>query len=231
MRIINGIFEFIGGVTLLITPWLLGSALEGGRRGSGLVRPDRSLALMGLVAFCVLFAEGAIADWSAVYLRDAISSGPALSAAGYAAYSMTMAAGRFVGDALTIRLGARWLVRLGAATATAGMFLALGGWTATVSVLGFAAVGAGLSSIYPTVLAAAGRTRGAPPASSIAVVSSMGYVGLLAGPPLIGLVAEATSLRIGFGLVGLATTMIVGLAGVVPRAERGRAPLVVPVPG
>jgi MFS family permease len=221
----------VAGVTLLIAPSLLGRTVEGGLRGAALVRPDRSLALMGLVAFCVLFGEGAVADWSAVYLRDVLSAGPAMAAAAYAAYSLMMAAGRFVGDALTLRIGPASLVRLGAATATVGMLLALTGGTAWVAVTGFAAVGAGLSTIYPTVLAAAGRVRGAPPAGSIAMVSSMGYIGLLAGPPLIGFIAEATSLQIGFATVGLATTLIVGLAGVVPEGEgvRGSTTVAVPV--
>lgn len=223
----------VGVATLVVTPALLARQVEGGVGGAAMVRPDRSLLLMGLIAFCVLFGEGAVADWSAVYLRDAVSAGPGLAAAGYAAYSLMMAAGRFVGDALTVRLGPAWLVRLGAATATVGMLLAVGGWSPAVSVAGFAAVGAGLSTIYPTVLAAAGRVRGAPPASSIAVVSSLGYVGLLAGPPLIGLVAEATTLSIGFGLVAVGTLAIVGLAGVVPQLEPRRrdAAAGVPAPG
>src|SRR5690606_8341939 len=108
----------------------------------------RPLALMGLVAFCVLFGEGAVADWSAVYLRDAVGTGPAMAAAGYAAFSLMMAAGRLVGDALTLRLGPSWMVRLGAATAAAGMALALTQRNPAVAITGFAAVGAGLSTIY-----------------------------------------------------------------------------------
>ena len=209
----------VASVTLLVSPGLLGRHVEGGVGGPALARPDRPLLLMGLIAFCVLFGEGAVADWSAVYLRDAVGAGPGFAAAGYAAYSLMMASGRFVGDALAVRLGPSWLVRLGAATATVGMLLALGGWSPALSVAGFAAVGAGLSTIYPSVLAAAGRVRGVPPASSIAVVSSMGYLGLLAGPPLIGFVAEATTLATGFGLVAAGTLAIVALAGVVPQLE------------
>lgn len=215
----------VAGVALVITPLLLPQREDGGGGSGGRVRlskPQRPLVLMGIVAFCVLFGEGAVADWSAVYLRDARMAGPALAAAGYAAYSLMMAVGRFAGDALILRLGARRVVRLGAATAATGMMVALLAPGANWSILGFAAVGAGFSSIYPSVLASAGRLKGAPPASSIAVVSSMGYVGLLAGPPLIGFVAEATNLPIGFGLVALSSAAIVLLARVIPVSEEYR---------
>jgi MFS family permease len=205
-------------VALASTPALLASALDGGGGAPAFVRPGRPLLLMGVVAFCVLFGEGALADWSAVYLRDVIHSGPATAAAGYAAYSLMMAVGRLAGDHLTLRVGPVGLVRGGAVLAAGGMLLALTQRDAWLVVSGFAAVGAGFATIYPTVLAAAGRIRGAPPAGSIAVVSSMGYVGLLAGPPLIGIVAEWTSLVIGFGLVAVTSLSILPLSGVIPDA-------------
>ena len=204
-------------VALAITPRLLARREDGGGDGpTAMARPSRPLLLMGVVAFCVLFGEGAVADWSAVYLRDALSAGPAAGAAGYAAYSLMMAIGRFTGDALTVRLGAQRLVRFGAGTSAAGMALALVAPSTVASVIGFALVGAGFATIYPTVLAGAGRMQGASPAGSIAVVSTMGYVGLLAGPPLIGFVAEATNLRIGFGLVAISSALIVWLGTAIP---------------
>ena len=219
---------------LATTPALLASALDGGGGAPAFVRPGRPLLLMGVVAFCVLFGEGALADWSAVYLRDVVHSGPATAAAGYAAYSLMMAIGRFAGDRLTLRAGPVGMVRGGALLAATGMLLALTQREAWLVVIGFGAVGAGFSTIYPTVLAAAGRVRGAPPASSIAVVSSMGYVGLLAGPPLIGIVAEWTSLILGLGLVALTSLLILPLSAVVPdvpgRVPRGRRQPITPAP-
>lgn len=214
----------VAGVALAISRSLLGRAPRGETARLTFVRPGRPLLLMGTVAFCVLFGEGALADWSAVYLRETVEAGPTMAAAGYAAFSLWMAVGRFVGDALTIRLGSVFLVRLGAVTAATGMVVALVSADPMLSVAGFGAVGAGLSTIYPTVLAAAGRLPGAPAAGSIAVVSSMGYVGLLAGPPLIGLLAEVVTLRIGFASVALTSAAIVGLSAGIPGRPGVRMP-------
>lgn len=207
----------VAAVAFTISPSLLGGAPRERAARVPFVRPGRPLLLMGVIAFCVLFGEGALADWSAVYLRDTVGSGPAMAAAGYAAFSLWMAAGRFVGDALTVRLGPVLLVRAGAATAAIGMVVALVSADPFLSVAGFGAVGAGLSTVYPTVLAAAGRLRGGPAAGSIAVVSSMGYVGLLAGPPLIGLLAEVVTLRIGFASVVLSSAAILWLSRAIPQ--------------
>jgi fucose permease len=162
----------------------------------------------------VLFSEGAVADWSTIYLRDSAGAGPAQAAAGYAAFSLMMAAGRLVGDALTLRLGPSRLVRLGGATAAMGIALAVTGSEPWIAIAGFGLVGAGLSSVFPTLIAAAGRTPGAPASSSIAVVSSIGYAGLLAGPPLIGMIGEALSLHAGVATIGLAGLLIAALAGI-----------------
>lgn len=182
-------------------------------------RPTAVLVALGVLAFCVLFQEGAIADWSAVYLRGAAGAGPGLAAAGYAAFSVTMALGRAVGDALTVRLGARRLVRLGGAAAAVGIALAVLVPHSAAAVAGFGLVGAGLATVFPAVLAASSRIPGVASGAGIAFVSTFGYTGFLAGPPLIGFVAEATSLRGGLAVVGAAGVLVAALAGAV--AARG----------
>ena len=214
----------IAAIAVATSPFLLAQGPEPARGDSARGRPARPLLLLGLIAFCVLFSEGAVADWSTIYLRDSAGAGPAQAAAGYAAFSLMMAAGRFVGDALTVRLGPARLVRVGGTTAAAGILLAVAQSDAWTAIVGFGLVGAGLSSVFPTLVAAAGRTGGAPASSSIAVVSSIGYAGLLAGPPLIGMVGELTSLRIGVAVIGLAGVLIAGLAGIL-APERDRAPV------
>ena len=204
----------IAVVALATAPFLLALEPERASAAASRTRPGRPLLLLGLIAFCVLFSEGSVADWSTIYLRDSAGAGPALAAAGYAAFSLMMAAGRFVGDALTLRLGPARLVRAGGGTAAVGITVAVTQSEPWLAVAGFGLVGAGLSSVFPTLVAAAGRTGGAPASSSIAVVSSIGYTGFLAGPPLIGMIGEALSLRVGVAAIGLAGLLIAGLAGV-----------------
>jgi len=186
-------------------------------------RPSRALLALGLVAFCVLFGEGAMADWSAVYLRDVAGAGPGLAAAGYAAFSLAMAGGRAVGDILTVRLGSARLVRGGGALAALGLGAALLLGQPWAAVVGFGFVGAGLSVIFPTVLAAAGRLPGAAPGTAIAAVSTMGYTGFLAGPPLIGFVAHGLTLRGGLAVVVVTCLLIAIVGGTLGRGARTEA--------
>lgn len=172
----------------------------------------RALIGLGVLAFCVLFGEGAMMNWSAVYLRNVIGTGPGLAAAGFASFSLMMATGRTVGDRLTSRLGAERLTRIGGSIALCGIGLALAFPQPLPVVIGFGAVGAGLSIIFPITLAAAARTPGVVPGAAIAVVSMCGYSGLLAGPPLIGTVANFLTLRGGLALVALASLGVVILA-------------------
>ena len=183
----------------------------------------RALVALGVLAFCVLFGEGAMMNWSAVYLRNVSGTGPGMAAAGFASFSLMMTLGRAVGDGLTSRLGAARLTQLGGGLAAFGVTLALAFPQPLFVVIGFGAVGAGLSAVFPIVLAAAARTPGVVPGAAIATVSMCGYAGLLAGPPLIGVVANALSLRGGLGLVALASVGVVLLARAV-RAPYARPP-------
>ncbi|MDB4893212.1 MAG: permease of the major facilitator superfamily [Gemmatimonadetes bacterium] len=178
----------------------------------------RALIALGVLAFCVLFGEGAMMNWSAVYLRNVIGTGPGLAAAGFASFSLMMATGRAVGDTLTSRLGAERLTRIGGAIALCGIGLALAFPQPLPVVIGFGAVGAGLAIIFPLTLAAAARTPGVVPGAAIAVVSMCGYSGLLAGPPLIGTVANFLTLRGGLALVALASIGVVILSRAVRTA-------------
>ena len=139
---------------------------------------------------------------------------------GFAAFSLCMATGRAVGDTLTTRLGPERLARAGGALAALGALAAITIPHPLAVITGFGAIGAGLSSVFPIVLAAAARTTGVAPGSAIAMVSMCGYSGLLAGPPLIGAVATVLTLRGGLGIVALAALVIVFLARTLERAPR-----------
>ncbi len=160
-----------------------------------------------------------MADWSAVYLRERLGTGAAFAAAGYAAFSVAMAAGRFGGDWLRARTSAVILVRLSAMLAALGLGLSLLIAQPLAALLGFACVGLGLANIVPILFTAAGRTSGVASEIGIATVASCGYFGFLIGPPLIGFVAQATSLAWGLALVALFIAFIALLAGRAGRAE------------
>ncbi|MER6082933.1 MFS transporter [Streptomyces sp. NPDC001833] len=144
--------------------------------------------LLGLLAAVTLLGEGAAADWAAVHLHD-LGATAATGAAAYAAYSAAMA-GRLVGDRLTARYGAPAVVRTGAALGALGLATGLAASTIASALLGWAAFGLGLSVTIPSLITAAGI--GGPRA--VATVAVTGYVGLLAGPALIGALASATTL-------------------------------------
>jgi MFS family permease len=188
---------------LLAAPRLLPIAPEAEPDLSGPVfrLPARALWPLGAVAFCSSIGEGAMADWSAVYLKSVVGATDSIAALGFAAFSITMTGGRLLGDNLATRFGGANLVRTGGVTASVGLLLAILLPQVAPVLLGFAAVGAGLSIVVPLTFSAAGNVPNLPAGVGIAGVATIGYAGFLAGPPVIGLVAEASSLRVAMLLV------------------------------
>ncbi len=165
--------------------------------------PTKGLIGLAFIGFCVLLAEGAIADWSALYIRETLGGSAFLGGFGFAGFSLTMALGRFYGDIVTPKWGKRKIVTLGALiTGLAMVALLLVGHPA-VAIVGFTIAGVGLSCVVPIVFSSAANTPGVSPGSGIASVSSMGYFGFMVGPPAIGFVAEGYGLDYGLGLVVL----------------------------
>lgn len=184
------------------------------------VLPPRSLIGLGVVAFCSMLGEGAIADWSALYLRSSLEAEPGVAAGGFAVYSLAMAICRFIGDWLTQRLGSVKIVRFGGAIAATGLLLSLLIAQPMAALIGFACVGVGLSCIVPTVFSAAGRTSGIPPSVALAAVTTTGYFGFLIGPPLIGFVADFLTLRVALSIVVITSAIIAVLAQTVHSSKR-----------
>ena len=163
--------------------------------------PERSLWGLGAIAFCSAISEGAISDWSAVYLTQVMQTNASFAALGFAAYSLTMTLGRMVGDSLSKKWAPSSIVRLGGLVAGFGLLAIVLTKEAAIALIGFAAIGLGLANIIPLVFSAAGNFLGISAGSGIAGVATIGYAGFLAGPPFIGLIAENTSLRIALLLV------------------------------
>lgn len=216
----------LGGIAVVAARGLLPAGADAGGHGAGFARPTWPLLGLGVIAFCVLVGEGAMADWTAVYLHHTLATGPGLAAAGYAAFSLAMAAGRLSGDRLAQRLGPVALVAVGGALAAVGLGGALLLGTPLAAIVGFACVGAGFASIVPVVLSAAGRAPGMAPSTAIAAVTTTGYLGFLAGPPLIGFAADLVSLRGALGIVVVLSATVALLAPTIgrPTPQRARRP-------
>jgi fucose permease len=197
---------------------MLPAAAEAGAGGPGFARPSLGLLLPGIVALAALLSEGAIGDWSAVYLSVSLGAGTTMAAAAFAAFSLAMAAGRFTGDRLVARLGGDLVVRAGGALAALGLGLTLVIGNAVVAVVGFGLVGAGLACVFPVVLSSAARTPDLPPSAAIAAVCTVGYCGFLLGPPAIGGLAELVGLPAALGLVALLCALIAALGSRAPAA-------------
>jgi MFS family permease len=184
-----------------------------------LPRIPRPLLALGIVGFCGLLAEGAMSDWSAVYLRNEVGTGPGTAAAGFAVFSAWMTIGRLTGDRLTDRLGALAVLRCGSGVAAAGLGLIIVSTAPWLALVGFGAVGAGLSVIVPIVFSTAARTPGVPSGPAIAAVTTTGYCGFMTGPPVIGFLADLITLRGAFAFVAVLVLVMALLSGTVRRAE------------
>jgi predicted MFS family arabinose efflux permease len=198
-----------------------------GHEGAGAQHQRRSrwpawswtLACLALIAFGSFLAEGAASDWSAVYLHSSLGASPALAAVGYTVFSVAMVTGRLAGDRLTDRAGPARLVRASAGIASVSFLAALVAGRVGAGLAGFVLLGIGLSVIVPSVFTAASRIG--TPGPNLALVTSTGYLGMLAGPALIGGLAEAVGLPSALGTLVVITGLTAVLAGAVrPRAPR-----------
>lgn len=211
-------------VALVITRGLLPGDVDarGGRGGAEaeayepgpmFVLPPRSVWALGVVAFAGLVAEGATGDWSGVYVDDDLGASPGVAGLSFTAFSLTMTIGRLYGDRLASAWGSVALVRRGGLLSAVGLGIALVLAHPAAAVVGFACLGFGLAAVVPVVFREAGNVEGVPAGIGLAAVSTMGYTGFLIGPPLIGAVAELTSLPIALGLVAGLGLVLAGLAG------------------
>ncbi|MFE6868032.1 MFS transporter [Kitasatospora sp. NPDC057692] len=171
--------------------------------------------LLGLTALCTAYGEGAVADWTTLHLTDDVHADARVAAAAYAAYALAMTTGRIGGTWLSLRLGQDRVMILGGLTAAAGMLLAALAPLVPLAVAGFVLVGLGLANIFPLAIARAGVVGGP---QGVALASTLGYAGMLIGPPVIGFLADATSLPLALTTVAAAATV----AAVLPLAARRR---------
>jgi hypothetical protein len=176
--------------------------------------PTAVLVVLGAIAGCTAFGEGALTDWGALLLRERLAAPATLAAAGYAGFSFAMALGRLFGGRLLLAWGERRLLVGGTLLAAAGATAAVTTSTLWVALAGFVVVGLGLANVFPLAVARAGLLGGAP---GIALATTVGYTGLLGGPPAIGLIAERVGIAAAVGTVAVmalvAAVLVLTVAG------------------
>ena len=170
--------------------------------------PNRGLLLMGFICFCVAMSEGAMADWSSLYYRQVVHELSKVSTVGYTAFALCMALGRFFGDRLLQAFGYSTVLKLNGILVCIGMSLALSINSPWAVIIGFALVGLGVSSVIPIVYMLSAKSKSMAPSAAIAAVSSIGFMGFLFGPPIIGFIAQETGLRLALSIVAFLGMMI-----------------------
>ncbi|MFE1317492.1 MFS transporter [Kitasatospora phosalacinea] len=183
-------------------------------------RPSRHarllVVLLGLTALCTAYGEGALADWATLHLTDDVHASGATAAAGYASFAFAMTAGRLSGTWLSERLGQTRVMLLGGLTACAGMATAALAPSVPLVLAGFVLVGLGLANVFPLAIAQAGAAAGP---QGVATASTLGYAGMLVGPPVIGFLADALSLPAAL-LTVAASSALAGLLALTVRRHR-----------
>jgi MFS family permease len=207
----DGSFNMAGAALLLLVTGIVagrpllredtGAASDGTKLTVAAILRPRLLAI-GALSFFAFFAEGAVGDWSSLFLSRHTGATAAMAALGFAAFSVTMTLARFLGDRVVVILGPRRALATGGLLAAAGMMIAILVPSLWIGVLGFALIGFGFANIVPILFSAAGRA-GATPGAGIAVVTMIAYGGLLVGPPLIGGLAEIVGLTAALLVVAL----------------------------
>ena len=191
---------------------------KGSNRPSNALRP---LILLGLISLVAMGSEGAIVDWSGLYLEEIVKVNTAWIGAGFLVFSITMTLGRFLGDGLSTRIGSEKVLILGILTSVIGY---LGVLTAdsTFSVIGFAIIGAGFSVLVPELFRMAGKQDQIPSSKAIAIVAGFGYSGFLTGPVILGITAETYGLTTSYyGLTSAA--IIIGLLSIYLSIKKRRS--------
>lgn len=189
------------------------------KKGPRFALPPKSLQVLGVIAFCAALGEGAMADWSGLFIHNDLGGSEGMAAFGFAVFSTTMLIGRFAGDRVIRRYGRVPVMRVAGIVSSMGMLVALLPHSVVAAVIGFAILGIGLSVVIPIAYSAAGSTPGIPSGRAVAAVATIGYTGFLAGPPVLGWVAKLISLQGALMLIAVALLMIAAMAPALTRSE------------
>lgn len=215
-------YWIINGLTLLLTFLFVRSTLP---RDAGtseakpklFVKPDGVIFILGVVAFSCMVCEGTMFDWTGVYFDKIVKTPKELTQLGFVAFMSTMAGGRFIADFLITRLGARRMLQISGIMIFTGIAIIVAFPFFVPSIAGLLIAGFGVSSVVPLTYGLAGQSKTMPAGQALAAVTSLGFLGFLIAPAMIGFISEAYSLRLAFGLIALMGLVVVFLSGKVQR--------------
>lgn len=212
----GGIEHYLLTICILVMPpavfalqGLFPDAQAPGVKGRILALPPRSLWLIAAFTFIAFVCEGAMFDWSAVYLRDALRSDASTAALGFGTFSAAMAAGRLLGDRIIARTGRVTILRGSALLACLGYALALTGESQALTFLGYGLIGLGVANIVPILFSLAGSRKDIGHGSGIAAVATAGYSGALLGPAWVGFLADLFSLRLALAVTAVFLVFVI----------------------
>ncbi len=205
--------SFLVVFILLIQRTLQEIQEEKSSNSTSLARPNKALLILIIIGIAVAMGEGVSFDWSAIYLREISGASASFSALGFAFFSLAMTIGRFIGDTIIPRFGPKRLLALGGFLAASGLAVTILFPYPYVVLLGFLVLGFGCSLGAPILYAASMHLPGTSPAAGLATFATLSFIGFMAGPPIVGFIAEGFGLPTGFFFV----LILLAISGVVSR--------------
>ena len=169
----------------------------------GFRKRDSTLIWLGVIGFCSMASEGIMFDWSGVYFKEIVKAPGSLIILGYTSFMVMMASGRFFGDGLIHKFGRKTVMQISGVMISTGLFTAVLFPFIIQATLAFMMVGLGVSTVIPTLYSIAGKNSKIPTGEALTAVSSISFLGFLMGPPIIGYIAEMSSLRLSFAFIGI----------------------------
>jgi fucose permease len=179
--------------------------------------PPVPVLVVGLMTFALYLSEGAVLDWGAVFFHESRGYDVATAALGYAAFSVAMATGRLLGDRVVSRVGPVAVIRWGTALAALGFLTVVLAPSEVLGLVGCALIGIGASNVVPTLISASDGVSDLPTSAAVSTVVAMGTIGLIAGPALIGFLAQHTGLGVALGTLAAMLLAVGSAAGIVER--------------
>lgn len=194
---------FVFTVVFIARKYLIIGTSAATERRKFFSKPEGVLVKLGIIAFCSMAAEGTMFDWSGVYFREVVLAPQSLVMVGLSTFTIMMAMGRFAGDRVIARIGRKKLLQISGILVFSGMMLSVLFPYLLTATAGFFIVGLGVSSVIPTIYSTAARSTKTSPGMALASVSSVGFLGFLTGPPLIGYIAQISSLQYSFAVMAM----------------------------